>query len=300
MDLFPLLLPPPGVVPNFVNPDNQNAEAISCVTICLTFMVLFVMMRLYAKTFISKSIGWDDCECLGLFGDAAALISVRCVHSCCGKVFAYEILGNHLIFMISLARQPLLGFSCPVCHCNSIPSLVETDCRSTKPRNRYASVGTDDWEIQGVRLHCKPLYTCGSNNRLTFHMQVVFIFAAGYGPVGFLVKLSVFLLYLRIFWVNKLVRVMTYVGISFAFLYHATATTLYFAFCWPRNNQKWMFSYMSPRCRYNGHLLSIILSVLNTVTDIYILCIPISAVMGLQMSSKRKIQAMIAFMTGSL
>ena len=58
----PALTAPTGVTSNFVNPESRGSILIVASTICLTFMMLFVVMRLYTKICIKHSLGWDDCE----------------------------------------------------------------------------------------------------------------------------------------------------------------------------------------------------------------------------------------------
>ena len=64
MDLngVPVENPPTGVIPNFIDPPSRGYEVIIAVAICLTFMIPSVVIRLYTRIFISRSLGWDDCE----------------------------------------------------------------------------------------------------------------------------------------------------------------------------------------------------------------------------------------------
>lgn len=58
----PVAAPPPGVIPNYVNPESRGWETILTVTICLTFMFPFFLLRIYSRAFVTRSLGWDDCE----------------------------------------------------------------------------------------------------------------------------------------------------------------------------------------------------------------------------------------------
>jgi hypothetical protein len=58
----PAFPPPPGVIPNFVNPDSQDTATIVLHTVCLTLTTFFIVMRVYTRHFISLWLGWDDCE----------------------------------------------------------------------------------------------------------------------------------------------------------------------------------------------------------------------------------------------
>ena len=59
----PAMKPPPGVTPNLEDPPiHLLKERLLTMTMCLTFTVLFVMMRMYTKLFVIKSHGWEDCK----------------------------------------------------------------------------------------------------------------------------------------------------------------------------------------------------------------------------------------------
>lgn len=56
------LPPPPGVTPNFVNPESLHSEWVLMMSMCLTFTTIFVFLRMYTKLVIIKSHGWEDCK----------------------------------------------------------------------------------------------------------------------------------------------------------------------------------------------------------------------------------------------
>ncbi|KAI1088701.1 hypothetical protein F5B19DRAFT_470210 [Rostrohypoxylon terebratum] len=57
--------PPPGVEPNFVNPENQMGGNIAIHTVFLTISTLSVIMRIYTRLYVSRvSLGVDDYLCL--------------------------------------------------------------------------------------------------------------------------------------------------------------------------------------------------------------------------------------------
>ena len=59
---MPAMKPPPGVTPNFVNPESLRTYWILMMCMCLTFSTMFVFMRMYTKLVLIKSHGWEDCE----------------------------------------------------------------------------------------------------------------------------------------------------------------------------------------------------------------------------------------------
>ena len=58
----PALLPPPGVQPNFVNPENQDTVFSIVTSTLFGIMVISFLNRLYAKLFSIRKYSWDDCD----------------------------------------------------------------------------------------------------------------------------------------------------------------------------------------------------------------------------------------------
>ncbi len=54
--------PPPGVTPNFENPESIGYQVIIAAFVCPAVAVLFVAMRLYTKKFIFNRFDLDDCK----------------------------------------------------------------------------------------------------------------------------------------------------------------------------------------------------------------------------------------------
>ena len=62
---LPLMEPPLGVTPNFANPQNRT-KIFVVYAVFTSLVVLFVSLRLYAKIWITRLIGWDDCKCTSI------------------------------------------------------------------------------------------------------------------------------------------------------------------------------------------------------------------------------------------
>ena len=61
---MPGLEPPPGVIPNLVNPkDELFTWWILMMCMCSISSTIFVFVRMYTKLALVKSHGWEDCEC---------------------------------------------------------------------------------------------------------------------------------------------------------------------------------------------------------------------------------------------
>ena len=55
-------VPPPGVVPNFVNPHKNSPTLIAVGSVSLVLMVCFIAVRIYTKVVIVRKFSPDDCE----------------------------------------------------------------------------------------------------------------------------------------------------------------------------------------------------------------------------------------------
>lgn len=103
------------------------------------------------------------------------------------------------------------------------------------------------------------------------------------------VKLSILLLYLRIFTVSRAFRVVTWVTGTLVVAYSVAGFIGTLAACKPAKGS----------CR-NITQLAVCSSVLNIVTDLVIFVLPLRQVWRLQATSKQKIGLAVIFTTGSL
>lgn len=118
-----------------------------------------------------------------------------------------------------------------------------------------------------------------------------------YGPTVFFAKLSLFLLYLRIFSPDPWTRFLIYFGIVCTFIYYmATAITLT-ALCAARQGENWPQALLSSRC-HKALVMTYVQGVFNIVSDFYLLILPIPVVWKLQFPLRRKIEVSTIFMIG--
>lgn len=59
---YPALLPPHGLIPNFVDPYTRGPVIIIVDSILIALMMIFVVVRIYIKTCINRKVHWDDCQ----------------------------------------------------------------------------------------------------------------------------------------------------------------------------------------------------------------------------------------------
>ena len=60
----PGLKPPPGIIPNFIDPPSLYGINIAVNSTCLIVATICVAIRAYTKFVIMRIHGWEDCELL--------------------------------------------------------------------------------------------------------------------------------------------------------------------------------------------------------------------------------------------
>ena len=120
-----------------------------------------------------------------------------------------------------------------------------------------------------------------------------------YGPTVFFAKLSLFLLYLRIFSPNRTMRLLIYAGISVNLVYYVATAVGMMAFCLPRHGESWPLALLSQHC-HHAITMTYVQGIFNIVSDLFILVLPIPVVWRLQMPQRKKWGVFAIFATGSL
>lgn len=126
------------------------------------------------------------------------------------------------------------------------------------------------------------------------------IIAMLYGPTVFLIKLSIFLLYLHIFAVSRRTRLLVYCGIVIVLVGNAIPTAIFGAACIPRVGEYWSQSFTSRRCHEESLETGLAAALINAITDYYVLWIPLPIVWKLNLPLRKKIGLVIIFMQGLL
>ncbi len=117
-----------------------------------------------------------------------------------------------------------------------------------------------------------------------FLLQISSIITDIEEPCIFFTKLTLLLLYHRIFYPDKKTRYAIWLGVVVTFLAYLII----------------MILYISVSDLNTKTLLNRAVGVMNVVSDFYILTIPIVAVSRLQMSRSRKLGVIAVFLTGAL
>lgn len=77
---LPALAPPPGVIPNFTNPENRGPTLVIVGAILLGLVVIAMANRAYTKLRIIRKASWDDLT-VALAGASAIVWYSLCVLS---------------------------------------------------------------------------------------------------------------------------------------------------------------------------------------------------------------------------
>lgn len=59
---MPALKPPPGVMPNFVDPYTKGPLLLVLSAVAIGIMYFFVLARFYCKFYVQRIATWDDCK----------------------------------------------------------------------------------------------------------------------------------------------------------------------------------------------------------------------------------------------
>ncbi|KAL8799065.1 MAG: hypothetical protein Q9182_006161 [Xanthomendoza sp. 2 TL-2023] len=117
--------------------------------------------------------------------------------------------------------------------------------------------------------------------------------SAFYGPVMFFTKLSLFILYYRLFNPSNIMRYLIYFGVAFNFLFYTIYLFIYAFYC-PNTSKR------APTCQQSVKVLGVVAAAINIASDFYILLIPLCAVSNLQLPPKKKLGLLAIFFTGFL
>lgn len=123
------------------------------------------------------------------------------------------------------------------------------------------------------------------------------LFESLYGVVLFLIKLTLFLLYLHIFSRVRWLKCLVWAGILLAAMFYGSMIIVFSLICTPRNGESYTEAYQTASCG-KGPDVSLAAGIFNMISDIYLLLIPIPAVWRLKLEKKRKLGVLIIFATG--
>ena len=119
------------------------------------------------------------------------------------------------------------------------------------------------------------------------------------GPTLFFAKGAIFLLYLRIFTINRKMKYSIWFGMAFTFVLYWINIPFESWYCAPRAGDPWGLETVGKTCADNI-MFGLVQGVLSVALDLYIFILPVPIVLNLQMSMKRRISVLGVFATAIL
>ena len=113
-------------------------------------------------------------------------------------------------------------------------------------------------------------------------------------------KLSILLLYLQLFRINRSFRYLCFGTMGFVVVYCVTFFFIEAFNCDPVVKVWHELSYVGPYKCFDNSMVEMVIGGFNIGTDLFILVMPIPLILGLQMDKKRKIGLLAIFATGIL
>lgn len=125
-----------------------------------------------------------------------------------------------------------------------------------------------------------------------------------YGPCIWFIKLSLFLLLLELFGRLRWLRYMAIAGMTVTGLFYGATVVVYPVMCSPRgpapqSQVSYIRALTSEKCR-QARLLMNLVGVINVISDLYLILLPLPAVWSLNLPLRKKIGVSTIFFTGSM
>ena len=110
-------------------------------------------------------------------------------------------------------------------------------------------------------------------------------------------KMTFFLMYLQMFWPFKWLRVSIYLGATVTIAFYLALEVLWFYDLTPRKGKSFL-SVAASSAETRELVLSVPSAAVGLGIDVYLLILPITAVLHLQLPTRRKIGVILIFLTG--
>lgn len=113
----------------------------------------------------------------------------------------------------------------------------------------------------------------------------------------FFAKLALFILYYRIFALNRWTKIAIYFGIILTGLFYLASSIVLVVLCIPRRNESWTSMTNVTRCE-QAEVMGDVQGIFGLASDLYIFILPLPVLFRLQMSLKKKLGITAIFLTG--
>lgn len=132
-----------------------------------------------------------------------------------------------------------------------------------------------------------------------YFTKLNFIATVLYFTVAATTKLSILLLYRRLFWINESFRRQVLFLIVLVVCFWIGTTVADLLSCIPLE-WSWKNSHQDPRYCFNYNIFWLISGIVEAVIDVLIIVLPIRVVLGLQLDNGKKIAVVAVFLFGAL
>lgn len=112
-------------------------------------------------------------------------------------------------------------------------------------------------------------------------------------------KVSFFMLYLQLFGPMRPIKICSWIGGVFPVVFYSTMTICTFIFATPDRNETW-FNHQTTAMTAHNLALSVPQACFGTAIDVFILILPIAAVLKLQLPTRKKVGLVLLFAAGLL
>ncbi|KAF6235751.1 hypothetical protein HO173_005946 [Letharia columbiana] len=146
--------------------------------------------------------------------------------------------------------------------------------------------GPHEWDVRAILLTSDVA-----------KVQVLGSGAILYSLNMFFAKLALFLLYHRLFALNRWTRIAIYFGVALNGLFYLASCITLVILCIPRQRENWASPTYAARC-YRAEVTGVIQGIFGLLSDIYIFILPLPVLFRLQMSLKKKLGITAVFFTG--
>ena len=133
-----------------------------------------------------------------------------------------------------------------------------------------------------------------------YNQKMIIVIDLLYGPIAFCAKLSLFLLYYRLFSRHQWIKYLVYLGIGTTAATYTAVMIVYGYLCLPRHGQSWIEAGLSSRCHKQFIMIGYLRGPFNVLSDLYLLFLPLPAVWQLHLPLRKRLGIVAIFLTGSL
>jgi hypothetical protein len=261
---FPIQAPPPGVTPNFVNPDSSAYQIYITAAVCIVLMLFFTVARLVAKISLRQKFLLGD-EIVFYAGLVSALFNV---------VVNKPLSQTPTNPSKSLTPNPIQFF------CIAFIGMTVA-CVSG------GAFGRDAWNV-----------VLGA---FTKSQLVLALLIETELPIAIcLVKCSVLMLYYHVFRVLTWMRIISIISMVVVITWHVSLAIAFAVMCSPSTGDgqlDFLAAFVSDSCT-KTRILVVLQGAGNVVTDIFLVILPLPAVWTLRLPLSRKLAISAMFSVG--